>query len=151
MTCAYFRPDHCLVERLGESSGGDQSAVHSNALKEHKKNEGMIEAWATFLSISRAQRHAGCQVRCGRLSPLPYPVSERVHNGRPAPLGPVRLRGTVYCHKDACGPGVTIDAAQSHSFNFDHRRRPDTLCTAMAIAFRWPTSTTSRLPRVTPV
>src|SRR5208282_60964 len=43
MTCAYFRPDHCLVERLGESSGGDQSAMHSNALKEHKKNEGMIE------------------------------------------------------------------------------------------------------------
>src|SRR5208282_6821282 len=30
-------------ERLGESSGGDQSAMHSNALKEHKKNEGMIE------------------------------------------------------------------------------------------------------------
>src|SRR5271165_3873384 len=43
MTCAYFRPDHCLVERLGENSGGDQSAMHSNALKEHKKNEGMIE------------------------------------------------------------------------------------------------------------
>jgi len=43
MTRAYFRPDSCLVERLGESSGGDQSAMHSNALKEHKKNEGMIE------------------------------------------------------------------------------------------------------------
>jgi hypothetical protein len=43
MTCAYFRPDHCLVERLGENSGGDQSAMHSNALKKHKKNEGMIE------------------------------------------------------------------------------------------------------------
>src|SRR5208282_2916033 len=43
MTCAYFRPDHCLAERLGESSGGDQSAMHSNTLKEHKKNEGMIE------------------------------------------------------------------------------------------------------------
>src|SRR5271166_18927 len=28
-------------------------------------------AGATFLSISRAQRHAGCQVRCGRLSPCP--------------------------------------------------------------------------------
>src|SRR5271166_2476814 len=43
MTRAYFRPDSCLVERLGESSGGDQSAMHSNALKEHNKNEGMIE------------------------------------------------------------------------------------------------------------
>jgi len=37
------------------------------------------------------------------------------------------------------------------SFNFDHRRRPDTLRTAIATAFFWPTSTTSRLPRVTPV
>ena len=48
MTRAYFRPDSCLVERLGESSGGDQSAMHSNALKEHKKNEGMIEPAAVF-------------------------------------------------------------------------------------------------------
>ena len=39
----------------------------------------------------------------------------------------------------------------SHSFNFDHRRRPEALRTAMATAFFWPTSTTSRLPRVTPV
>jgi hypothetical protein len=39
----------------------------------------------------------------------------------------------------------------SHSFNFDHRRRPDTLRTAIATAFFWPTSTTSCLPRVTPV
>src|SRR5208283_1238584 len=46
MTCAYFRPDHCLVERLGENSGGGQSAMHSNTLKEHKKNEGMIEGQA---------------------------------------------------------------------------------------------------------
>jgi len=33
----------------------------------------------------------------------------------------------------------------------DHRRRPDTLRTAMATAFFCPTSTTSFLPRVTPV
>ena len=39
----------------------------------------------------------------------------------------------------------------SHSFNFDHRRLPDTLRTAMATAFFWPTSTTSFLPLVTPV
>ena len=39
----------------------------------------------------------------------------------------------------------------SHSFSFDRRRRPETLRTAMAAAFFWPTSTTSRLPRVTPV
>jgi len=39
----------------------------------------------------------------------------------------------------------------SHSFNFDHLRRPDTLRTAMATAFFWPTNTTSRFPQVTPV
>jgi hypothetical protein len=39
----------------------------------------------------------------------------------------------------------------SHSANFDHRRRPETLRTEMATPFFCPTNTTSRLPRVTPV
>ena len=39
----------------------------------------------------------------------------------------------------------------SHSANFDHRRRPEALRTAMATAFFCPTKTTSRLPLVTPV
>ena len=39
----------------------------------------------------------------------------------------------------------------SHSRSFDHRRRPETLRTAIATAFRLPTSTTSLLPRVIPV
>ena len=43
------------------------------------------------------------------------------------------------------------NGAESHSFNFDQRRRPDTFFTAMATAFFCPTRTTSRLPRVTPV
>ena len=47
--------------------------------------------------------------------------------------------------------GVSRPWDVSHSFNFDHRLRPETLRTAMATAFFWPTSTTSRLPRVTPV
>src|SRR5438477_284898 len=38
----------------------------------------------------------------------------------------------------------------SHSPSFDHRRRPETLRTAMATAFFCPTNTTSRLPRLTP-
>ena len=41
--------------------------------------------------------------------------------------------------------------AASHPFSFDHRRRPETLRTAIATAFFWPTSTTSCFPRVTPV
>src|SRR5712691_5765208 len=44
-----------------------------------------------------------------------------------------------------------LAGAASHSFSFDHRRRPETLRTAIATAFFWPTSTTSFLPRVTPV
>src|SRR5271165_2721686 len=59
MTRAYFRPDSCLVERLGESSGGDQSAMHSNALKEHKKNEGMIELRSTNSAAAGAALFAG--------------------------------------------------------------------------------------------
>ena len=39
----------------------------------------------------------------------------------------------------------------SHSESFDQRRRPDTLRTAIATAFFWPTSTTSLLPLVMPV
>jgi hypothetical protein len=42
-------------------------------------------------------------------------------------------------------------ADRSHSRSFDQRRRPETPRTAMATAFFWPTRTTSRLPRVTPV
>ena len=38
-----------------------------------------------------------------------------------------------------------------HSFSFDHRRRPETLRTAMATAFFCPTRITKRFPRVTPV
>src|SRR5271166_2698061 len=40
---------------------------------------------------------------------------------------------------------------RSHSSSFDQRRRPETLRTAIAMAFFWPTRTTSFLPRVTPV
>src|SRR5262249_39914894 len=39
----------------------------------------------------------------------------------------------------------------SHSRSLDQRRRPETLRTAMAMAFFWPTSTTNLFPRVIPV
>jgi hypothetical protein len=38
--------------------------------------------------------------------------------------------------------------ARSHSSSFDQRRRPETLRTVIAMAFFWPTRTTSSLPRV---
>src|SRR3954453_5398278 len=43
------------------------------------------------------------------------------------------------------------DYAASHSFSFDQRRRVCWPRTAIDNALRWPTSTTSRLPRVTAV
>jgi hypothetical protein len=46
---------------------------------------------------------------------------------------------------------VVLFEADIHSFSFDHRRRPETFLTAMATAFFWPTRTTRRFPRVTPV
>ena len=51
----------------------------------------------------------------------------------------------------ARAPHSTHWCRPSHSLNFDQRRRPETLRTAMATAFFLPTSTTSSLPRVTPV
>ena len=47
--------------------------------------------------------------------------------------------------------GRTDVPSRSHSPSLDQRRRPDTLRTAIAMAFFCPTSTTSRLPRVMPV
>src|SRR5262249_8488744 len=45
-------------------------------------------------------------------------------------------------------PPIQAGFRASHSLNFDHRRRPEALRTAMATAFFWPTKTTSRLPLV---
>src|SRR5262245_26474948 len=47
--------------------------------------------------------------------------------------------------------GSALTPAFSHSRSFDHRRRPETLRTAIAMAFFWPTHTTSLFPRVMPV
>ena len=55
------------------------------------------------------------------------------------------------CRLHGAGCRAESNGAESHSFNFDQRRRPDTFFTAMATAFFCPTRTTSRLPRVTPV
>ena len=49
------------------------------------------------------------------------------------------------------GPDATAGAGFIHSRSFDQRLRPDAALTAIAIALRWPTRTTRRLPRVTPV
>ena len=51
-----------------------------------------------------------------------------------------------WSHVAVFGP-ITV-ASQRHSRNFDHRRRPNTLQTAMVTGFRRSTNTTNCLPRV---
>jgi hypothetical protein len=61
----------------------------------------------------------------------------------------------LHRHRTSARGGAIADARgapmRSRSSSFDQRRRPDRLRTAIAMAFFWPTRTTSRLPRVTPV
>lgn len=65
-------------------------------------------------------------------------------------------RVTAWTDKPECARPVgllleVIYPGTSHSRSLDHRRRPLPFRTAMASARRCPTSTTSRLPLVTPV
>ena len=48
-------------------------------------------------------------------------------------------------------PSLAYTSIASHCLSFDHRLRFRAPLTAIASAFRCPTSTTRRLPRVTPV
>ena len=77
----------------------------------------------------------GNHYKCGHRPSLPTNLKFPATMVQPA--GPI-------CRETGC-PG------RSHSANFDHRRRPEMLRTAMATAFFCPTNTTSRFPRVTPV
>jgi hypothetical protein len=65
--------------------------------------------------------------------------------------------GSVLSERDLGHPNCEVASesraapSRSHSSSFDQRRRPETFRTAIAIALFWPTRTTRRLPRVTPV
>ena len=68
----------------------------------------------------------------------------------PAPVGVSALR--VEEGQRHAAVAVQVKRSRlSHSCSFDHRRRLPPFRTAMAMALRCPTSTTSLLPRVTPV
>ena len=54
-------------------------------------------------------------------------------------------------HGSSPGTGLAYGWRASHSLSFDHHLRFRAPLTAIASAFRCPTSTTRRLPRVTPV
>ncbi len=68
-------------------------------------------------------------------------------NGRAMKAGETIIRFSGLCRVVRCNQA----APASHSRSFDHRRLDPLFFTAIAIAFRWPISTTSFLPRVTPV
>ena len=70
--------------------------------------------------------------------PRSYPYGIAPVNGDPCGD---RAPSTISCPRPSL-------ARASHSSSFDQRQRPEALRTAMATAFFWPTSTTSRLPRV---
>jgi hypothetical protein len=82
--------------------------------------------------------------------PCPSACRSRLGAQRPAHANEAPgLPPATHPNKPTCRE--TGARGPSHSPNFDQRRRPEVLRTAMATAFFCPTSTTSRLPRVTPV
>ena len=75
---------------------------------------------------------------------LAEPLSERMQEAFRVPPVLDPTPPVLSLARSAAGP-------LNLSSNFDQRRRPETLRTAMATAFFWPTSSTRRLPRFTPV
>jgi len=74
-------------------------------------------------------------------------VADRIEAGRPAPASGRAAERSSLGER----PGHVLRGAFNHSSSFVQRRRPAPLRTAIAIARRWPTMTTRRLPRVTAV
>ena len=81
-------------------------------------------------------------------APSRHPVRREGHSTDPAD-GPIP---PPLCRSCSCGAPAPVRKPDStppvgpanHSFSFDQRGRPEALHTAMATAFFWPTSTTSR-------
>jgi hypothetical protein len=100
----------------------------------------------------------------GNRQEAPIPVVGHVRLGeanrsiRMADIGAKRLQLRSVCRVlrttillNLMQQAGTSAQVTSHSRSLDQRRRPLPFLTAIASAFRCPTSTTSRLPRVTPV
>ena len=88
----------------------------------------------------------------GRVShPLDGEQSFMTSPHRHSPLTSLAWSHHATTPRSTQNPYLSVALDTSHSSSFDQRRRPETFFTAMAAAFFWPTSTTSRLPRVMPV
>ena len=103
-------------------------------------------------AISAGERSASAATSIVH-SPAPTALARAVTYGHPSE--------TAECHWLAGPEAPTSDRHHlcatatplmpAIHLSLDQRLRPEAFLTAMAMAFGWPTSTTSRLPRVTPV
>jgi hypothetical protein len=112
--------------------------------------------------LVRARLDAVRALRRARQQLSGFLLRQGCHYGRPAWtklhrrwLAGLKFEQAVH-HRDDHDQAVSDfrvahRSCANHSFSFDHRRRPETLRTAMATAFFWPTRTTRRFPRVMPV
>ena len=135
---------HKLMPALAEAISAYHRRIPTRELnKVVQAAQGLAEHVVDARALEhRSHRAAGCFEYCLATSGFDPAASKPAQSPAEGYHGDVLMR-----------PGareLTEDAA-SHSFSFDQRRRPETFCTAMATAFFCPTSTTSRLPRVTPV
>ena len=107
-----------------------------------KKPAMTVVANTEFAQSYSAHESTGRLLNSSRTRPMSLPP------GLPASIGKPEVRGATPAAGCRQGPACS---GCIHSRSFDQRLRPDTALTAMAIALRWPTRTTRRLPRVTPV
>jgi hypothetical protein len=119
---------------LNTKNSVETVAITHNNKKRARHGKADIDQCCSSTSKTQARRLGNCRIRYVRCAVgLLHPI--------------IRLIGG-YVRR---GCDVTGEPRRSHSASFDHRRRPETLRTAIAMPFFCPTSTTSRLPLVTPV
>jgi hypothetical protein len=117
------------------------------------------DSWSAVGAAGKGAKRPARPLRAGTAAGRSYPFflpnfssevlapwfADRTKETRPK-RGLIRLHSAL---NEFVGPAGA--PWRSHSSSLDHRRRPEILRTAIATAFFWPTMTTSRLPRVTPV
>ena len=111
------------------------------------KNTGKKPAMTVVANTEFAQSYSA-QERIGRLVNSSRTRFMSLPPGLPASIEEPEVRGAAPAARSRQGPACS---GFIHSRSFDQRLRPDPALTAMATALRWPTRTTRRLPRVTPV
>src|SRR6516162_926382 len=139
--------------QMEEGHGGLYALVWANPLCRSGRQQSGCRARGAFSGgrLSRRcnfrERHYGGGRWCSDLA------GSSLSSCRPVSMSPHQQAGRRW-PLSACAStpvDTRLSGHRSHSASFDHRRRPETLRTAMAMAFFCPTNTTSRFPLVTPV